>query len=262
MKRYLKLYWLFIKYSVVRAMMYKEDFIIWSLVSIGWMILMLVFYQLLFLNVDSIAGWTKPQVLLIQGFYFMLELVLWGALWENMRGIPEKINKGTMDIELIKPINHQFLLSFKDFSFDNMPNFILGLFTVIYALNLGQITPTPMGISLSILAFIIASIYIYSGWFTTMCIAFWFDRFDNLHYFFPGLRQFWKVPHPFYKGVLRGIFTFVLPVTLVTTVPVEFLLGRPQWTWFAILTFFAIATLKFSSWFFNFAIKHYSSASS
>ena len=64
MKRYLKLYVRFIKLSLIRAMIYKENFIIWSLVTIGWIILNIIFYQILYFNVDQIAGWTKPQVLI------------------------------------------------------------------------------------------------------------------------------------------------------------------------------------------------------
>jgi ABC-2 type transport system permease protein len=260
MKRYLRLYWLFIKYSLIKALMYKENFVIWSMVSIGWSVLLVVFYGLLYANVDTIAGWTKPEVLLLQGYYFVLELLLWGMLWENMRTIPEKINKGTMDVELTKPINKQFLLSFKDVSFDNINNLIVGVLTIGYAIRLGEFEMTTRSIIFSGLALLVAGVYVYAGWFTTMCVAFWFDRIENLHYVFPSLRNFWKVPYPFYKGFVRVLLTFVVPVTLILTVPVEILLGRPSWWLLGVLALFALVTLKFSSWFFGRAIRHYSSA--
>lgn len=262
MKRYLRLYWLFIRYSLIRTTTYKEDFIVWSLISIGWTVLLVVFYEILFLNVDTIAGWNKSQVLLIQGFYFLIEFVMWGVLWENMRQIPEKINLGTMDLELLKPVNSQFLISFKSFSFDNVNNFVLGLVTIGYALKVGGIQVNLTGVLLSAWAYVIACVYIYAAWFSTMCVAFWFDRFDNLHHLFPSLRHFWKVPLPFFQGLFRKILAFVIPVGLITTVPVEFLLGRSPVMLMIVLFIFALGTLVFSSWFFKIAIKHYSSASS
>ena len=261
MKKYLRLYWLFIKYSVMHAITYRASFVVWSLISIVWTLLLIAFYEILFLNVDTIAGWTKSQVLLVQGFYFMIEMVMWGMMWENMRQIPEKINKGTMDLELLKPVNHQFMLSFKTFSLDNMNNFVLGVATIGYALKIGNVTPNLSSFSLALASFILACIFIYSAWFSTMCIAFWFDRIENLYHLFPALRNFWKIPQPFFKGFLRTLFTFVIPITLVTTVPTEFLLGRFNWLNLLVLFVFAIASLFFSRWFFSVAVKRYSGAS-
>lgn len=243
-------------------MIYRANFIIWSLVTIGWIILNLIFYQVLYLNVEEIAGWSKPQVLIVLGFYFIFDFILWGLIWQNMQQIPEKINRGTLDLELIKPINQQFLLSFRSIGFDDFHSLLIGIIIIIYALNLGNIKPTIPDILQTVLALLIAFIYVYAGWFSTICLAFWFDRIDNLHFLFPSLRHFWRVPQPFYKGILRGILTFVIPATLVTTVPAKLLLDQPALELFLILVFFAIATLLFSSWFFKFSLKRYSSASS
>lgn len=262
MKRYLKLYQIFIKYSLTQAMMYKQDFLIWTAVMTGWFVVTLVFYQILYLNVQEIAGWSKPEMLVLQGFFFILNFVLWGILWPNMRQIPKKINTGELDLELTKPINTQFLLSFKFLDLDNFHETILGTITIVYALRLLNIFPTIEQIAFSVLFLIIASIYVYAGYFITICIAFWFDRVDNLHFLFPSVRQLWKQPHSFYKGIFKLVLTLIVPVTLVTTVPTHFLLNKPTGYLTVILIIFAVISLKFSSWFFKIAIKRYSSASS
>ena len=98
MKRYLKLFYLFLRYNLIRTMMYKEDFMAWTMVSFGWLVFNIIFYQLIFNNVESIAGWTRNQVLLLQGFTFIFNGILWGVFWANMREIPRKINAGTLDL--------------------------------------------------------------------------------------------------------------------------------------------------------------------
>lgn len=262
MRRYAKLIGLFFKLSIARAIAYKENFITWTLVVVGWTALMILFYEVLFMNTTQIAGWTKPQVILLQGFYFIIEFFMWGLLWENMREIPIKINSGAMDLELTKPVNHQFLLSVKHISFNNINNLLLGVGTIIYALKIGNISITIFGVVMSIIGLITACMFIYAGWFITMCLAFWVDRFENLYYLFPSLRQFWRMPEAFYSGILKKIVSFVLPVGLITTVPTQFLLGKDSWLFFGVLTLFTCCFLWFSHIFFSRAIKHYGSASS
>src|SRR3989344_8233387 len=111
MIRYLKLYYRFFTYSLHEAMIYRANFIAWGLVSIGWCIFTLLFYQLLFTHIDTIAGWTKGEVFLLQGFWFLIDAAFWGLFYTNLWELPRKINKGTLDLELAKPINKQFLLS-------------------------------------------------------------------------------------------------------------------------------------------------------
>lgn len=260
--RYLKLLAHFFRLSLARAIAYKENFITWTMVTFGWTALMIVFYEVLFLNTSEIAGWTKPQVILLQGFYFMIEFFMWGVLWDNMREIPLKINSGAMDLELTKPINHQFLLSFKNVTFQNINNLILGIGTVIYAISIGDFIITPVGVVLSMVGLLVACVFIYAAWFTTMCWAFWVDRFENLYYLFPSLRQFWRMPEAFYSGVLKKLVSFVIPVGLITSVPTEFLIGKGSWLFMGVLTAFAIFFLWVSHTVFNIAIKHYGSASS
>jgi len=61
---------------------------------------------------------------------------------------------------------------------------------------------------------------------------------------------------------VRVIMTFVIPIAFVTTVPAEVIIGRitPQFVFYGWA--FAIATFIACVWFWNFAVRRYSSASS
>jgi ABC-2 type transport system permease protein len=243
-------------------MIYKENFIIWSLVTVGWIFLNLIFYEVIYLNVSEIAGWNKSHLLVLLGFYFIFDFFLWGVLWQNMRELPEKINQGTLDLDLVKPINTQFLLSFRRIGLDDFHSLLFGIATIIYALKSGGLYPSLTDVILAISIIFTGFIYIYAAWFSSMCIAFWFDRLSNLHLVFPGFRQFWRIPQSFYKGIIRGVLTFIIPVTLVTTLPTQFLISKPEALHVFILGFFAFLSLLFSSWFLRQALKRYTSASS
>ncbi|MFC1748280.1 ABC transporter permease [Pseudomonadota bacterium] len=262
MKRYPKLLYLFFRYSLMRTMMYREDFITWTLVNTGWTVFTIMYYQILFLQVDTIAGWTKAQLLLLQGIFFIFESFVWGVFSDNFSQIPQKINQGTLDFDLVKPINTQFLLSFQRIGIDNFSSAFLGIFTILYSLKLGNIHPAPTHIVYAIFAIIIGLVFVYSTYFISMSISFWFDRFENLHFLYPSLREFWHNPHTFYKGALHFLLVVLTPIALITTIPTQLLLNEFPTALFFRLFLFSILSLLVSKLFFDIAIKKYSSASS
>lgn len=262
MRRYLKLYYHFLRYNIMQMMAYKADFVTWSFVTIGWIIFTLIFYQLLFTNIDNIAGWSKAQMLVLQGFYFIIDAILWGVFYENFYDLPYKINLGTLDLELVKPINKQFLLSFQKIGLNQINSLILGMLIIGYGLRLGEIHPSLLNILFALSMLAIATVFLYSGWFITICTAFWFDRLENIVYIFPGLRDFAKIPIPAYQGLVKIFLTYVIPITLVTNLPSQFLFGQQDFVLVGVLAASAISLLVFSHYFFQIALKRYSGASS
>jgi ABC-2 type transport system permease protein len=243
------------------AIAYKADFIVWSLVSIGWFIFNIVFYNLLYTNVNDINGWTKPDMFLFQGFYFIIDFFIWGVLWQNMKALPMKVNSGSLDMDLIKPVNKRFLLSFRIFRWNNFNSFLLGIAIIIYAIITGGMKITVMGVILSIFSLIFSFILIYTLWFSTMCVVFFVGRINNIQHFFPGFRQFWKVPQQFYTGLIRVGLTYIFPITLVTTVPSQFLLNQNNYLLLGVLIATSVISLKINQLIFNYSIKNYSGAS-
>lgn len=243
-------------------MMYKGDFVIWSLVVLGWFIFNIVFYHLLFNHIDTIAGWSKGQMFVLQGFYFLIEFMLWGIFYANLDQLPWKINRGEIDFTLTKPANTQFLLSLPSINTNQVTNLVLGITTIIYGLNLAGFNPSLPEILSALLVLIISGIFIYSAYFITVCLAFFTDRLYNIVYFFPSFRDFSKIPSPAYTGWIKVAFTYIIPIVLATTLPSQILFGQPDYSLIFILLFISLGSLFLSSKFFNFALKHYSSASS
>ena len=57
--RYAHIWLAQVRYSTVREMMFKSNFILWIIVDLCWFGLNLSFIQFLYLQVDVIAGWNK-----------------------------------------------------------------------------------------------------------------------------------------------------------------------------------------------------------
>ena len=65
-----------------------------------------------------------------------------------------------------------------------------------------------------------------------------------------------------YPVAYRFFFTFIIPVAFLTTVPAETLLERAQTGWILSSGLLAVALLFISRWFWKFALRFYTSASS
>jgi ABC-2 type transport system permease protein len=70
-----------------------------------------------------------------------------------------------------------------------------------------------------------ATMVLYSLWILVISAAFWVVRLDNLAYLFSAIFDFARWPVTIFKGALRALFTFVIPLAIMTTYPAEALLG-------------------------------------
>ena len=77
-----------------------------------------------------------------------------------------------------------------------------------------------------------------------------------------GLMEAGRYPIVAYPVAYRFFFTFVVPVTFLTTVPAEAMLGRSNPTWLIGAGVLAVVLFLVSTWFWAFALRFYTSASS
>jgi ABC-2 type transport system permease protein len=243
-------------------MAYRADFFVWSAVTLSWIGFNIVFLELVFSNFTTLAGWTKGQVYVLQGFYFFIDLVIWGFLYNNLYEMPRKISRGELDLELTKPIDAQFLLSLKQFSMNHVNSFVMGVVMIYLGITMDHLHPSLIDFGYAIGVFLIAAFFVYSGYFASVCSAFWFDRLDNIMLIFPQIRQFSKIPYPAFTGWVRVLFCYIVPAALLAALPSEFLFGRRHFDLVLVLALFATLTFLFSRWIFARGLKHYSSASS
>ena len=85
-------------------------------------------------------------------------------------------------------------------------------------------------------------------------------RVDNLAHLFDAVFDAARWPSSIFRGVVRALFTFVIPLALMTTCPAQALLGTlPTRTLLGALAG-AVAALALSRAVWNRAIAHYTSA--
>jgi len=143
-----------------------------------------------------------------------------------------------------------------------LPEIILGLSIVFWAAIQSGSTFSLYSLFIFIISLLIGFIILYSVWFLIAASSIWFVKTWNATEVLRALLAAGRYPISAYPVVLRFIFTLVLPVAFLTTFPAEAILGELK---FNILFFGLILSsffFIFSRLFWQFALKHYTSASS
>ncbi len=90
----------------------------------------------------------------------------------------------------------------------------------------------------------------------------WFVKIDNITELFYAFYEAGRYPVTIYRGFVRVLLTYIVPIAFVTTFPASALLGRIDQTTTLVGFIFAIGSLIASNRFWNFALRYYASASS
>lgn len=260
MKRYFKLYLAFVRNCVVREMEFKAHFIAWVLVNVSWLAFTLIFFKILYLNTQTIAGWKPDEMIVFLGVVYILEFFVWTVLYPNMASLPRYINRGELDFILMKPVDAQFFVSARRVSPHNMFSLVIALILLGVGIKQTGLTITLIKTIPFLVLIFGATLACYSVWFMTVTTAFWFGRLGNVQEVFASIWQFARFPREVFKGALRFLLTFVFPVAVATTFPAKLIMGRLDFISALFLLLFSFLLLFASRLFWHLALKRYSSA--
>ncbi|MBS3027776.1 MAG: ABC-2 family transporter protein [Dolichospermum sp. DET50] len=260
MQRYLKVLRLFWSTALAAEIEYRINFIISAFSSLGNLVGSIFGLFLFYRTGYTFTGWSWEAALVVLGFFTLLQGFASTFLAPNLNQIVRHVREGTLDFVLLKPIRSQFWLSLHTLSPWGIPDLIVGLLIIVYAgtkLNLGidkyLLTIFPLACSVVIL---------YSLWFILGATTIWFVKIYNVTEVLRGFLEAGRYPITSYPAAYRFFFTFVVPVTFLTTVPAQSMLGQIQFTWLLGAGFLAVILFFISTQFWRFALRFYTSASS
>lgn len=264
LRRYGSIYAALWKNSVTREMMFKGNFLLWIVVEMAWFALQLGFISVLYLHTDSIGTWTKWQVVLLVGTSHFIQQIFQTFFLVNCVNLSELVRSGKLDFLLMLPINTRFLLSLRQVDLGGFINAASALGVMIYAGVQLQLSPSlPVLMSFGALCFIGICIH-YCLMFSLATVSFWTVKAQGIVYGYYNLFNIARMPDDAFpkRGIFRSVFTFVLPVLLVSNVPARLLTDRLANTSILLLVGLALTCAIISEWLWRLSLKHYTSASS
>ncbi len=264
MRRYLEIYGIMLRNSLIRELSFKANFLLWMLVEVLWFLGQILFFSIIFGQVDQIGDWTKWEVVLLVGTHQIIAQLFQAFFFVNVANIPELVRTGKLDSLLVLPLDSQFVVSTKQFGLDSIVNALVGVFVVVLSLVRLGVTPGPLAILLYLIALVFGVAIHYSIMLTLAAVSFWIVRAQGLVYGYFNFLNIARYPDVIFPQVFRWVFGWIIPVIIVANIPAKLLiksLGQPGWLMFQLVVAGSISAVL-SRLFWRWALQHYSSASS
>jgi len=261
--RYLAIYAALWRNSVTREMSFKGNFVLWVFVELFWFGLQLAFVGVIFRQTSSIGTWTVWQVVLLTGTSSFIQQIYQAFFLVNCTNLSELVRTGKMDFLLLLPVNTRFIVSVRQVDISSFVNALFAAGIMFYALGKLELHPTVWQF-LGFGGLCAAGLLVhYSLMFMLASVSFWTVRAQGIVWGYYNLFNIARMPDEAFRGVFKAVFTFALPVLLVSNVPVRVLADKassPE-AWLVLISLGVIWAL-ISEWFWRFSLRRYTSASS
>jgi ABC-2 type transport system permease protein len=211
---------------------------------------------------QGLGGWSWPEALVVLAFYTLLDGVASSLLQPNLSTIVKHVQDGTLDFVLLKPIDAQLWLSLRTVSPAGVPQLLGGLGLLGAALQQAGAQPGAAELLLTGVLLTAGGLILYALWFLLATTSIWFVKTWNATEVLRAGLTAGRYPISAYPEGLRSVFTLVLPVAFLTTVPAEAILGRASGPRALAALAMAGLFLLASRLFWRFALRFYTSASS
>ncbi len=257
--RLLRRYW---QLAIARETQYRANFFALGIVGIVETIVTVMPMLLLFSFTDVLDGWTRGETIALAGL-FRTAFAIHGLLVDGgLSQLSGDVNEGRLDLLLIRPVNAQFLVTFRYVSLFQLVNVAIGL--LLFGIGMTQAGITP-GWSM-----ILQTVVIFSCGLTLLTgivsagvyIAFRATTVEQVNWAVLDVALMGQYPISFYPSAVRFVLTAIVPVAFVTTVPMDALRGFTGWDTVLLTVAFTALVLKLLGWWWSNSVRHYASASS
>jgi ABC-2 type transport system permease protein len=213
-----------IRYTIMRELMFKVNFILWVIVDLAWFGLHLSFIQFLYLQVNTVADWTKWEMVLLVSTNMLIQQIFQMFLMTNLTKLPELIRTGKLDFFLAQPASAQFLVSTRYFELGSV---VLTLVSaIVCVIAIAHLNMPMSGAGLLVFPILVAFgvLIHYALLLMLMSLAFWMTRAQGFMNAYYNVFQIARLPREAFHGPALIAFTWVVPLLLIANVPARTLL--------------------------------------
>ncbi len=262
MRNTLKLLAAFLKVNIQMSLAYRADTVVNLLLNLMWLGWELLSLSIIFSNTQTIGGWGFGELVGLLGVFRLVHTLMMALIWPNTEKFNQSIRDGSMDYTLLQPVNSMFLVTFSRIMVWRVWDLILAFILIAVGVKLAGDTATPLSILTFGVLTVSGAIVVYSLWIVLIALTFWFTKFDNNVTILDALLSAGRYPVTVYPVWLRILVTFVIPVAVATTIPLQALRGDLDLS--RALMFFAVGIASFliASQVWKRGLRQYSGASS
>jgi ABC-2 type transport system permease protein len=258
----LKLLTTLFKVNLQQELAYRADALINALLSLMWLGWELLSLNIIFSNTATLGGWGPGELIALLGVWRLVNTLMVALVWPNTQKFNTSVRDGSLDYTLLQPANSQFLVSFSRIVIWRAWDVVLAGALIVVGIRMSGAGTAPLNIANFLMLTVSGVLIIYSLWIVMISFTFWFVKFDNSVTILQALMDSGRYPAQVYPIWLRTLVTFVIPIAVATTVPLQALRG--ELLWWQVLLFLGIsaASLVISAQVWKAGVRRYSGASS
>ena len=241
---------------------YRGNFVNNFLSSLSWGFFSLYSVVLLTSKMQSIYGWKREELLLMNGIYGIIIGFYHVFFSVNFDRFSQIIHMGNLDSVLVKPADSQFLLTFWRINFASVSRILIAFGYTMVLTGQMHLAVTPLTLLYFFGITTVSIILPYSFWFTATTCIMWFTKLSNITELLFTLTGTARYPQEMFREGFWYLFVFILTLTFIITTPAKVILQRLDMMSIVILFGLSGLLFFFSRWFWKFALRSYTSASS
>ncbi len=215
-----------LRMSVLAALQYRLGFWTQGVLGVLWSALGMAPLLVAASRLDSVAGWTPGELVLLTGCFMAISGVWSALIGPALLASMNHIRKGTLDYVLLRPADALVLCLVSEFAPWSLVEALGGVLLIVGALiELGR-APGLLDVLAAVGLGLAGVLALYALGVMVLCASFRAIQLQNLTYLMEAVLDFGRWPAQVFRGLLRALFTFVIPLAVMTTYPAQALLGQ------------------------------------
>ncbi len=216
----------FLKVNLQMSFAYRVDTLINVLLNLFWLGWELITLQIIFSNTTTLGGWSFGDMIVLLAVFKMINLLMAALIWPNTERFNTSVRDGSLDYMLLQPVSSLFLVSFSRITIWRLWDLVLSVILLVVGINLSGVGTTPGQFAVFLLLLVSGGVVLFSLWIVLIALTFWFTKFDNNVTILQALLDAGRYPASVYPFWLRALITYIVPIALATTIPVQALRGE------------------------------------
>lgn len=262
MKKYFRVYKRFIENAVSYQAQYRGDTLLSLLLNFLWVGVLIFTIEIFFGHTESLAGWAKEEVYILALFWMIVDELFIIFFNQNLQAIPNEVTEGKLDLYIIKPANKLFLISTQRLHIKAIYRLLTYIGLFIFAAIHFEIDLQFLHSLATFLLLLCGIVVVYSVVLILNTLSFWFYRIDNINELWFSFDDIGRYPIDVLPRGFRVLFFTFIPIAYTGYFPALFFFQKLPWIYLIIIPLFALLLFICAVVFWNFAMKHYTSASS
>lgn len=230
-----------------------------------WAFIQILFIETIYGLTDNFLGYTKFDNYVLFGTFKLVQSLAAIFFFVRLEDLADKIrgkSDWSLDTMLLKPIDSQIFATTGKYWFGSISAMMAGIGMIIYGLGGGLQVVTIFNLVGFLYLVILGVLLLYLLFLFIQTWLFWFEYLQIGEALWFTSHAFGQYPRAMYKGWSGMFFNIVFPITLMASVPTEFLFGKLSIFVLGQYTLIIAILFYLTRQFWLYSIRKYSSFSS